>query len=88
MGAQWSKDLALPQLLCRSQLQLRSNPWNRNSVYLRAAEKEKKKEKNFLSYARHWIRPSDVSMSRWPYCPIQSLQLSEIDDDDRIKTIY
>ena len=28
--AQWVKDLALPQLWCRSQLKLRFDPWPRN----------------------------------------------------------
>ena len=37
------KDLVLPQLWQRSQLQLRSEPWPGNSVYLRVAKKEKRK---------------------------------------------
>ena len=44
-GAQWVKDLALPQLQHRSQLQLRSDPWSGNSMCLGAAKKEKKKQK-------------------------------------------
>ena len=39
---QWIKDLALPQLQHRSQLQLRSDPWSGNSICLGAAKKEKK----------------------------------------------
>ena len=41
--AQWLKDPVLPQLQCRSQRQLRSDPWLANSVGRRAAEKEKKR---------------------------------------------
>ena len=39
--AQWVKDLALLQLWCRSQLQLRSDPWPRNSMCHGAAKKRK-----------------------------------------------
>ena len=38
---QWVKDLALPQLWLRSQLQLRSDPWPGNSICHGAARKEK-----------------------------------------------
>ena len=41
--AQWDKDPALPQLQCRWQLRLRSDPWPRNSICCRAAKKGKKK---------------------------------------------
>lgn len=37
------KVLVLPQLQCRSKLWLGSDPWPRNSICLRAAKKEKKK---------------------------------------------
>ena len=36
----WVKDLVLPQLRIRSQLQLGSGPWPRNSVCSRVAKKE------------------------------------------------
>jgi len=36
----------MPQLWCRSQLQLRSGPWPRNSICHRAAKNRKKKKKN------------------------------------------
>ena len=42
--AQWVKDLALPQLRLRSQLQLGSDPWPRNSICCEAAKKGKKKK--------------------------------------------
>ena len=38
------KDLVLPQLQCRLQLWLISDPWSRNSICHRAAEKEKEKK--------------------------------------------
>ena len=44
--AQWIMHLALPQLWFRSQLQLRSDSWPRNSIFRGAAKKEKKKKKN------------------------------------------
>ena len=40
------KDLALPQLQHRSQLQLKSDPWPGNSLCLKVAKKEEKKKKN------------------------------------------
>ena len=40
--AQWIKDAASPQLRCRPQLQLRSDPWPGNSICLRAAKREKR----------------------------------------------
>ena len=40
------KDLALPQLWYRSQLQLRSDPWPRNSICHRVAKKENENQKN------------------------------------------
>ena len=43
--AQRVKDLALPQLLFRLQLQLKSDSWPGNSICGRAAKKKKKKEK-------------------------------------------
>ena len=39
--AQWVKDPALPQLRCRRQLQLGSDPWPRNSICHVVARKEK-----------------------------------------------
>ena len=36
------KDLALPQLHCRSKLQLRFNPWPGDSICHAVAKKEKK----------------------------------------------
>ena len=47
--AQWVKDLALPQLPLRLQLQLGSDPWPGNSMYHRAAKKEQKKNIMLLS---------------------------------------
>ena len=41
---QWVKDLALPQLWHRSQLQLRFNPWPRN-FHMQWKQKKKKKKK-------------------------------------------
>ena len=41
--AQQVKDLVLPQLWFKSQLQLRYDPWPRNSLHNREAKKEKKK---------------------------------------------
>ena len=38
------KDLVLPQMQHRSQLQLRSDPWPRNSICCGAAKKEGKKK--------------------------------------------
>ena len=40
---QWVKDPALPQLWLRSQLQLGSDPWPRNSICLWGGQKRKKK---------------------------------------------
>ena len=40
---QWIKDLALPQLWHRLQVQLRSDPWPGNSIFHGAAKKKKKK---------------------------------------------
>ena len=40
---QWVKDPALPELWLRSQLQLRSDPWPRNSIYRWMAKKIEKK---------------------------------------------
>ena len=41
--AQWVKDLVLLQLRHRSQLQLGSDPWPRNTTCHKVAKKEKKK---------------------------------------------
>lgn len=41
---QWVKDLVLPQLQLKLQLQLRSNPWPRNSISYRVAKNRKKKK--------------------------------------------
>ena len=43
--AWWVKDLLLPQVQFRPQLQLGSNPWPGNSICGGAAKKEKKKKK-------------------------------------------
>ena len=44
--AQWVKDLALPHLQLRLQLQLVSDPWPGNSIFgCRAAKKEKERKK-------------------------------------------
>ena len=40
--AQWVKDPALPQLQCRWQLWLGSDPWPGNSICCGVAKKEKK----------------------------------------------
>ena len=52
--AQWVKDPALPQLWLRSHLQLRSDPWPRNSICHKAAKngrgKKKKKKKEEREY--------------------------------------
>ena len=45
---QWVKDSVLLQLWCRSQLQLRLNPWPRNFHTPRARPKKGKKKYNFL----------------------------------------
>ena len=47
--AQWVKDLVLPQLQQRSQLQLESDPWPRNSTCCEVAQKKKKKKKLYLN---------------------------------------
>ena len=47
------KDLALPQLWPRSQVQLVSDPWPKNSMCHRKAEKEKKKLLKFLKALRN-----------------------------------
>ena len=46
--AQWVKDPAWPQLQHRSQFQLGSDPWPRNSVCHGVAKKKKRKEKKCL----------------------------------------
>ena len=51
--AQWVKDLALPQLGRRSQLQLGSDPWPRNSACCGAAKK-----KNII----HWLSLIDLKV--------------------------
>ena len=43
--AQWVKDVVLPQLQLRSQLQLGSDPWSRNFICCGAAKKKNKKKK-------------------------------------------
>ena len=43
---QWVKDPKLPQRQCRSHLQLRSDPWPRNSICYGAAMKKMRKLKN------------------------------------------
>ena len=43
--AQWLKGSVLPQLWCRLQLQLRSDPWPRNSMCHGVTKKEKKGKK-------------------------------------------
>ena len=41
--AQWVKDLAMPQLWLRSQLQLESDPWPRNSMCHGVAKKNQRR---------------------------------------------
>ena len=60
--AQWVKDPMLPHLHCRSQLQLRSDPWPRNSICC-CGEKEKNtpppKKKTLLKFLQCCIRLLD-----------------------------
>ena len=49
--AQWVKDLVVLQLWCRSQLQLGSDPWPRNSMCPGAAKKGSKQPQKPLSYS-------------------------------------
>ena len=48
--AQWVKDLALPSLWLRSQLQLGSDSWPRNSICCGVAKKGKKEKKKNMFY--------------------------------------
>ena len=50
--AQWVKDLALPQLQCRSQLWLRSYSWPGNSICHGEPKKkkERKNDRKFLKF--------------------------------------
>ena len=51
--AQWIKDLALPQLWCRSQLWLGSDPWLQKSICHRVAKKEKQKKNKAAKVSSH-----------------------------------
>ena len=57
--AQQVKDLVLLQLWLRSQPQLRSETWPRNSTWCRAAKKEEKKQKT-----KNWIHDIVKAMSQ------------------------
>ena len=46
--AQWVQDLAMPQVWCRSKLQVGSDPWPGNSICRRVAKKEREKIKKNL----------------------------------------
>jgi len=50
------KDLALPQLWCRLQLRLRSDPWLRNSKCCRTVKKKKKKKKWEEEKKNEWMK--------------------------------
>ena len=54
------KDAALPQLWCRLQLQLGSDPWPGNSICLRVAKKvegeKKKRQKIGVPWWLNWLR--------------------------------
>ena len=66
---EWVKNLVLLQLWCRSQLQLRFNPWPGSSICCRAAKKgrkEKKKDKFRvdIGLSTWWILTSNYCTAR------------------------
>ena len=55
---QWVKDLVLPQLWCRLQLRLRSDPWPRNSICYMVAKKNSTPAFIFYPFTPRSWRPN------------------------------
>ena len=63
--AQWVKNPALPQLHCRSRLQLRSDPWPENSICLGVLGGQKRKERKELG-SGPWLCGSGAELGQYP----------------------